>query len=257
MKIGVTKFQDFAPSDLETLKSARIEAVQVMADCANPPTGAYDITAIVVPYITTFKDYTQRCVDQMAVNYPSVLNYELHAYPNAQRHGYGWAWNSGDEFAIWWVAIAKYLKHRFPLIRIGFPKLEIGDDIGTMRQGNTVFESQAREAIDFADFIAASVKWDSVEGDLSQMQYCIWYVRNLVLQYNKPVEVTFYNHNNNVPKKIKAEQYLSFYKQMADTRLVTAAYCYTLSSTDDRDTWCTWRTNSRESDIPRIIRERT
>jgi len=250
MKIGVTKLQDFSVADLETIETARIEAVHTLATCANPPTSA---VAIVIPYLTNFAEYTQRCVDQIAINYPRVTYYEIHAYPNVQRHGYGWAWSSGDEFAMWWIAIVKYLSHRFPLAYFGFPKLEVGDDIGDYRQSSTVFESQARDAIDIADFVSTSVRWDSIEGDLSSMYACVWYVRNIVLQYGKPVYVTFYNHNNNVPKRIKAEQYLLFYKQMAETQLVKAAFCHTLSSDDDRDTWSVWRTEARESAIPEII----
>ena len=148
-----------------------------------------------------------------------------------------------------WSATVKELRKIFVRANFGFPKMEIGTAIGTYREDSTIFEREARPSIEMADFISVNAKWQNEDDMVSR----IWYVRNLVLMYSKPVYVTFTNHNNNTPKSDKAEQYLLFYNEMSITPLVKAAFCHTLSSSNPEDAWAVWRTEQKESAIPSII----
>lgn len=253
IKIGVTKFDTFNEfGDLETLDTARIQALHILARMPFPK--GYFVTAQVAPMLAEYQVYVGRCLQEIEPAYKlGCRHFDIHYYQNTQAGGAGWAWYNGIQFSKWWIKVIEMLRTHYPDCKFGYPKLEIGNDIPKYRYGSELFEQQSCSAIEIADYIAMLVYFRSGRNDWGDLYNAIYHVRSMVLLYNKPVQVTFMNKNNNVPKTIKGEQYLEFYRQMHLTPNVTAAYCHTLSSSYELDTWATWRSAAHPSTIPEII----
>jgi hypothetical protein len=254
MFVGVTKlFGELDDADIETLKSARVDAVY---------TTVYQDIPIGKPFFVLYeklkhKDpYTDMLIDQIAPLYGAGHRYfELHNRPNSSSYGYNWAWPNASEFSRWFCEISRRLKAVFPEILIGYPKLSYGPDIGNSQISNDKFLFGSQKAVECADFISVLVHWKSREFDTSIFDavHYLAYVRYL---FKKDIIVIYYNNNNNVQKTMKGYQYLTFLNYAKNIEGVIGAFGHTLSSPSKDDMWITWRSQNSESSIPTIVSSR-
>jgi len=256
MKIGATKLDRFTAEDYETIKTARLDALNVMARLPFP--SGYFILGQVAPLLDKYKTYVQSCVAEIAPAYESgCRNFEVHYWPNSTRGGLGWSHAGGTDFAQWWVQVVRDLRHEFPNALFGFPKLEEGDTVGSYRYNSDIFRREAFNAIEEADFVSMAVAWKGRKGNLEDMMAAQWNVRSNILLYKKPVYATASITNNNIGKPVQTQQFVAFVTEMSITPMVEGVFYHTLSSAYQEDIWCVMRSDSKESAMANIIGQRT
>ena len=255
MKIGATKLDQFTAEDYDTIKTARLDALNVLAMLPFPQ--GYFILGQVRPLLDKYKQYVADCVAEIAPAYDAgCRHFEIHYWPNSMRGGLTWTHSSGKDFAQWWIQVVRDLRREFPNALFGFPKLEEGDTVGSYRANSDIFRREAFAAIEESDFISLAVSWKGRRGNLEDLMAAQWNVRSNVLLYRKPVYVTAIITNNNIGKEKKAYQFLTFAKEMALTPMVEATFYHTLSSAYPEDIWCVMRSDSKESILAQILGER-
>lgn len=253
MRVAVTKYDEFTDDDVATMERAKIDGVFVLNDLKVPA------DVFVIRQIYTQLDHVDRYVESCAEIIeasPDCTHFVLHDASNESGRGWGWAWLTPQEFSGWWRACAIKIKDNYPDIKIGYPRLKKGMDIGVLRGSHHDFLRDSRPALEVSDFVGMDVTWQCGEGNLMQMYDNIYYVAYTKHVTGLPVMVTYHNSNNNVAKRQKAGQYLTFLKELSDNNLAFFAACHTLSSDLRSDLWSVWRTTRGESPIPRIIGRR-
>ena len=88
-----------------------------------------------------------------------ISYFEVHSAPNLVREGCFTAWQSGDEFARWWLDVVTLLKETYPHGRFGFPGLANGTQVFGQRMDAQIFLEQADEALLLADWIGVHCTW--------------------------------------------------------------------------------------------------
>jgi hypothetical protein len=249
--IGLTKFSKYSDDDIATAQRVGAQAISSLLGQDTMP-GMKLYHNVIAEQLDAPTKYLKSVLGKIATaRQVGVSHFDLHYYPNSRGSGYGWAWNNGEQFCSWWLPVYYGIKEEFPDLHIGYPKLEMGTGIGDYRCSSRQFMADSWPAIEAADFLSALTTWDD-NGD-DGVSRSIWYMYYLSEKINKDLTVTFYNSNNNVAKRRKAEQYITFYEEMRNLDNVIAAFCHTLSSPEDSEVWATWRSDSGESPIPSLV----
>lgn len=94
----------------------------------------------------------------------SPLLVAIHNEPNLYVEGLGKFWNSGREFAAWFEQVAKLYREKLANIRVGFPALSPGGDIGNVRKDADVFWKDAAPYVLSADWIGVHAYWTKPDG---------------------------------------------------------------------------------------------
>ncbi len=249
MHVGVTKLKNaLSPGDIVTIDRSKVTAINTLATIPRR-VGMFYLLQVTAPL--NYPDpYVQACVPQITDPHGW---YEVHCYPNVDTNGWGWAWENGAMFSAWWATVITKLKNLFPHALFGYPKLQPGMEIGSVRGNSNVFLEQSQQALDVSDFISEHVEWrGNTKNDLG-IYIATWRMSFLAQTYGKPILVRFSNSNNSISKRTKGLQYCKFYQLMRCNPLVVAAFSHTLSSSDPADLWITWRSAKRESPIPDIV----
>jgi murein DD-endopeptidase MepM/ murein hydrolase activator NlpD len=142
------------PADLDLVARARLEAVSI--DVSTPDETIGELRRLhpgivlvgavggdfggegveVNAFLDTVMGDARRLVMQ------GVRNLELLSAPNLQSGGWRRSWEDGRSFAAWWLEAAAKLRSELPEVRLGFPGLDPGGDIGGWRASTFRFSSR-------------------------------------------------------------------------------------------------------------------
>lgn len=251
MIIGATKLDGaLSETDFDVIKQAKLNGLFLR-------TGSKNIDGMHCVFeheskLTNIKDFV--ISPNIIKTYESGGRYIIpHISPNTSAKGLCWKWNTPKEFSAWFCDVAAELRKTYPGIRIGYPALELGEQIIRMRSSAHLFMEQGRDAIASADFIATRESWSSSPTKFYDMFASLYHVDYLSSTYKLPIEVVFSNRNNNVKKGSKAEQYHYFYRALSQIANVHGGYCHTLSSSDHEDRWIVWHSDKKISVIPGVV----
>jgi len=254
MLIGVAKILgDITDDDIDTMKHARATSLYTSIQTESH---TKDTVYVIYENLEDINVYMDKLYKKLAPLYASGYRYfELHNKPNSSGCGYGWAWSNGKQFSRWFIEVSKRLKAVFPDIKVGYPKLSYGPDIGISQLAHDKFIIESSEAVECSDFVSILVHWKSREFDteIFDAVHYLAYVRHL---FGKDIVGIYYNNNNNVQKTMKGYQYLMFLNYARRVDGVIGLFGHALSSPSKADMWITWRSNGSESSIPSIIANR-
>jgi murein DD-endopeptidase MepM/ murein hydrolase activator NlpD len=193
--------------------------VRLTADFSGAPVTADDFVRKVEPDVGRF--FRQ-----------GVQYFELHANPNLQLAGWRRSWMNGSDFSGWFLRVKDQLKHSFPEIKIGFPGLSPGKEISGWREDADQFMHEAEDAMASADWIGVNCFWTNMSEMISKQG------RGRVIAYRKafPNKLLFVTEFNNpsaaVKPETKAQQYISFRRQVSTVPGVGAIFSYAMSSVE-------------------------
>jgi hypothetical protein len=98
-----------------------------------------------------------------------IRDFELTAFPNEHRGGFGRLWRSGTEFAAWLAGVMRRLREIFPEARFGYPCLAPGGDVIGRQQSAAAFFDQSSTVVGEADWIAVACELDGGHGILERV----------------------------------------------------------------------------------------
>ncbi|MEX2162017.1 MAG: M23 family metallopeptidase [Anaerolineales bacterium] len=87
--------------------------------------------------------------------------FEVLSKPNLSSQGCYQGWQSGGEFARWWIDAVNLLREIHPLGKFGFPALAPGKQVVGQRMDAQAFMEEADEALLLADWIGVADHWSS------------------------------------------------------------------------------------------------
>ncbi len=165
---------------------------------------------------------------------------EVHNEPNLASEGFGGSWNSGAEFAAWYLEVVERMRAWFPDALFGFPGLSPGAVAPGRPQEMWDFLAGCEAAITASDWLAVHQYFR----DFAEMEEGF---NRIVGEYrrrwpDKLLMVTeFSNPIQGVPKAIKGQQYVAYYRLAGQIPGVAAAFAYVVSASDPAFQDETWR----------------
>jgi murein DD-endopeptidase MepM/ murein hydrolase activator NlpD len=176
-----------------------------------------------------------------------IRHFEIHANPNLQMEGWRRSWGGGAEFGGWFRSVIDRLHRDYPEARLGFPGLSPGGSLTGQRMHWGEFLDEAEEAVQAADWVGVNCSWldpseiASIEGGLLFEEYRRRYPDKLIFV------TEFSNPAGGLADRLKARQYLDFYRMVREARGVGAVFAFALSASDGHEP-VVWR----RKDGPRI-----
>ncbi len=85
-----------------------------------------------------------------------LRDFEVAAFPNEHRGGYGWLWEDGASFGDWLAGVVRRLREVFPEARFGYPCLAAGGDVTGRQQNAATFLDQSTAGLGEADWIGVA-----------------------------------------------------------------------------------------------------
>jgi hypothetical protein len=251
------------------IKNARMEAVKVMASSylmEGNPNKPIEIVGKIREAGAKFilarlffqfgeKRSEQQFVDEVLpcarlLYEHGVTYFEVHNEPNisheASPEGMWVQWQDGKGFSDYYLKVLGMLRKEMREAHFGFPGVSPGPDFEhggrKIRYDSERFMSEAAEALQASDFICMHVYWGGNETNYSVAldtveEFCNRFPRKLVMV------TEFCNDHpdtNKFPKKLRGDQYASFY---AGTKKLPTnlgvSFCYLLSSSGgyEMSTW--------------------
>ena len=157
---------------------------------------------------------------------------ELHNEPNILPEGLGSSWNDGQEFAIWWLRLLRLYRYVFPDHKFIYPGLSPGSDIYNFKQDHIRFLEASRAAIEAADGIGVHLYWSvfhPMGKSLDVLDDTISRIRN------KSIWITEASNNKSgTTASTKANQYLTFWKELQKRPLVKGVTYFVASARDPK-----------------------
>ena len=153
-----------------------------------------------------------------------ISYFEVHHAPNLAMEGCFAAWQSGHEFARWWIDAVTMLKQSYPVGRFGFPGLANGAQVPGQRLDADTFLEQADQALLLADWIGVHCYWgnnqelmDEVLG-ARELRMRRWYPDKLLFV------TEFGNLNSLTDENAKSRDYLAFLEKVQKDPGIGAAF---------------------------------
>ncbi|MCZ7543990.1 MAG: M23 family metallopeptidase [Anaerolineae bacterium] len=187
-----------------------------------------------------------------------VQYYEVHNEPNLTNEGFGQtgSWNSGAAFAAWYLAVIDRLRAWFPDARWGFPGLSPGDVVPGRPMAMWDFLDECEDAIAASDWLGVHQYFK----DFAEMEDGF---NQIVKRYrrrwpDKLLMVTeFSNPIKGVPKMVKGQQYVTYYRMAEEVPGLGAAFAYVVSASAPEFQDETWREESGAiTPIPEAVSKR-
>lgn len=159
-----------------------------------------------------------------------VRYFEIHQSPNLQMYGWGLCWNSGEDFAGWWLGVVKQLQDQYPDAKFGFPGVSPGGHISGQRFDAKVFLDQADDALQAADWIGVNCYWLS-EAEMNWKENGEFYKYFRERFPNKLLFITeFGNINTYTNPYVKGLEYVKYYHKLRKEEGIGAAFAQVLSA---------------------------
>lgn len=182
-----------------------------------------------------------------------LRHFEVHGSPNLQIEGWQRSWNSGTDFAIWFVEVVDRLHEDFPDCRFGFPGLAPGDRVSGQRADALAFLDEAEEAAARADWVGLQCYWStpsesvSLRGGLLAHEYRLRFPDRLLFV------TEFANLSPSATEHQKAAEYLAFLRRLEQVPGVAAAFAFALSSANGHQDIVWRRAGRADAPLARLL----
>ena len=255
--------------DFAALQAARLESVLLAMD--EPETVVARLRAIhpgMLIAVTLNADFADGAVSSdgfLSAVRPhverwarsGVAHFQVHANPNMQSGGWRRSWQSGAEFADWFVSVVRGLRQVLPGGSYGFPGLSPGETLPGHRANSVDFLLAAEAAAQQADWLGVNCYWTESAGALSPQGVGLLDEYRRLFPDKLLLVTEFGNASTGVEPDEKARQYLDFHAAACRLPNVGAAFAYVLSSSAG-DTGLAWRGEGEPtSTLVRRIGERS
>ena len=153
---------------------------------------------------------------------------ELHNEPNILPEGLGLSWDDGQEFATWWLRLLRLYRYVFPDQRFIYPGLSPGSDIYNYKQDHIRFLEASRAAVEAADGLGMHLYWSAFH----PMEKTLGVLDDTISRlHNKSIWVTEASNNKSgTTPSTKANQYLTFWKELQNRPLVKGVTYFVASA---------------------------
>lgn len=165
---------------------------------------------------------------------------EVHNEPNLNNEGFGGSWNSGAEFGAWYLEVIDRLRAWFPDAMWGFPGMSPGAVVPGRPQEMWDFLSQCEDAIAASDWLGVHHYFKDLDEMADGFEHIVGEYRRrwpkkmlMVTEFSNPIK--------DVPKPVKGQQYVEYYRRTAQIPGVAAAFAYVVSASDAAFQAETWR----------------
>lgn len=257
------------PADFTVVAQARVEAVKLLSSAA--PEDVDRLRAInpqMFILVRLFADFRNRVVraedfaswvshDMGQFYQRGVRHFEIHNEVNLRAEGWGLSWQTGRDFAAWWLTVRSRLKALYPEARFGWPGLSPDGFPMPERTNDLRFLDEAQQAVQAADWIGLHCYWQSEAemrapaGGLGHLEYRRRYPDKLLFI------TEFSNPSPNVDAAAKGDQYAAYYQQLRAEAGLGAAFAF-VSSASTGYPHETWRAeDGRVSPIVGRVGQRT
>ena len=163
---------------------------------------------------------------------------ELHNEPNLVAEGYQSTWQSGTEFAAWWLEILAQYRTALPNTQFIYPGLSPGNDINGVRSGHLDFLEQSRAAVDAADGLGLHLYW----GRAGSMQDALATLDEVIALFpDKPIWITEASYNaGGISDEQRSAEYLAFVEALKSRPTVQGVTFFVASASNpdfEPETW--------------------
>jgi murein DD-endopeptidase MepM/ murein hydrolase activator NlpD len=178
--------------------------------------------------------------------YRSGIQYfEIHSNPNLQNAGWRRSWRDGFEFSQWFIKVSELIKARFPDAKIGFPGLSQGDHVPGWRADDTQFLNEAESAVQIANWVGVNCYWTDQTSLRARNKGRAFEVYRDKYPGKLLMITEFCNPIKSVAERIKADQYLEFYRTVQAKPGIAAAFAFALSADRGHDAMV-WRSEGSD-----------
>ena len=171
--------------------------------------------------------------------------FEVLNEPNHPQEGWGPTLDQAEEFNEWFLATLSYLKARHPWAKFGFPALS-----PTMLPDDPHLDfdwlEACRPAIEAADWLGVHCYWFDTHG-VTHPSFGLRFTQYHQRFPHKTIHITEFNGGPQTPPWERAENYVKYYKEVAQHDYVASASSFIISSPDEQFQplqW--WNPNSGE-----------
>lgn len=109
-----------------------------------------------------------------ALGGPNNMLIQLGNEPNLVDEGWTHAWQSGSDYAIWWLAVAAVYRANLPLCKLGFAPMSPGENIPGVRMDEEQFVPGCGAAIQSADFVVVHKYWSNSDASDLTIPLDMW-----------------------------------------------------------------------------------
>ncbi len=232
----IQEFKDFRPGVIKLLSFHDPDAIRQLVD--NHPNAKWLVRAFLdfgdrsITPQQFFNDTINDMKRTMTLLQGRDVVIELHNEPNLLPEGLGPSWKDGQEFATWWLRLLRLYRYVFPDQKFIYPGLSPGSDIYNFKQDHIRFLEASRAAVEAADGIGVHLYWSlfhPMEKSLDTLDDIISRFRN------KSIWITEASNNKSGTSPAnKANQYLTFWKELQKRPLVNGVTYFIASARDPK-----------------------
>jgi hypothetical protein len=232
----IEEFKMFRPGIIKILSFHDPAAIRKLAD--NHPNAKWIVRAFLdfggrsISPQRFFNDTVSDMTRTMDILKGRDVVIELHNEPNILPEGLGTSWNDGEEFAIWWTRLLRLYRYVFPDHQFIYPGLSPGTDIYNFKQDHIRFLEASRAAIEAADGLGVHLYWSLIH----PMDKTLGMLDDTISRFrSKPIWVTEASNNKSgTTSTTKANQYLTFWKELQERPLVKGITYFVASARDPK-----------------------
>ena len=238
-------------SDYEAVRVGRMEAVKLLSSAA--PENVDRLLAInpdMFIVVRLFVDLSNRvmtpyefvhdAINDVGMYYArGVRFFEVHNEPNLYREGFGKSWANGVEFAEWFQLAVDLMKERYPDALFGWPALSPGEDDPGKKYDAKRFLNEAGVTVHSADWIGVHCYFLNDFEMTHEHAGGFWKYYQREYPGKLLLITEFSNPDEDVPKDIKASQYVRYYDWLKNQKPLAAAFCFISSASVgfESETW--------------------
>jgi hypothetical protein len=270
--VGTAETRPLTPQEIEALQLSRVSAVKLLTvqDGSEANQLINQVRAVKPDMFILARlmfppnpespfsplDFVNYCGNPALYFYNrGVRHFEIHNEPNLFSEGWGWNWNNGQEFGLWFGEVCTLLRLMMPGASFGFPGLSPqADTIGGVCIASDLFLQQAASAVIQAAWLGAHSYWQARgtgHWQMSSEDYGGWYYRRAQRAFPAmPLYITEYSCNNqNVSDAEKGCMYKDYLRDLPG---VNAAFAFCLAWNSDMNNEGFVR-DDIVTDIPRML----
>lgn len=231
-----------ADGNLDSHGASKLEAARLPLDASREQIGrirklipdAFLLTALSVPMrqrALTPREWAPQVSTKFKNHIDAGIAYfEVQPSPNLFAFGAFSAWDSGKNFARWWVEATSLLREIAPHAKLGFPGLANGPQAAGQRMDAQAFMEAADDALLAADWIGVQAHWSNTDEardkSLGARHQLVrrWYPHKLLFV------TEFANTDPLVDQDFKQQEYASFLSAMQGDPGIGAAFLAAIPS---------------------------
>lgn len=137
----------------------------IIRPAVNGGASASDFARITLPILEQYAQALGGSTNMMIV---------LGNEPNLVAEGWTKYWQSGRDFAIWWLNVASVYRANLSMCRVGFAPMSPGGDVTGVRMDERTFVAGCNAAIVSADFVAVHNYWSKSDASDLAVPLQMW-----------------------------------------------------------------------------------